>query len=64
MVAGLGDRDRLALVVAGPDPDRQFELVIELAARAKAGAASSGSLRWPLGRRIGRPEGCNDEARL
>ena len=36
VLAGLGDRDRLAQLVAGPDPDRQLQLVVELAARAVA----------------------------
>ena len=34
--AGVGDRDRLALAVAGSDPHRELQLVIELAARPEA----------------------------
>ena len=43
VVAGLGDRDRLAERVAGSDPHREFELVIELAP-----ARSSAHPRWRL----------------
>src|SRR5438132_13725184 len=35
LLAGPRDRDRLALAVAGADPHRQFELVIELLAGSK-----------------------------
>src|SRR5487761_1171555 len=37
VVAGPGDRNRFALGVAGADPDREFELVIELLRWAVAG---------------------------
>src|SRR5208337_2273103 len=36
VIGRLPDRDRLAELVARPDPDREFEFVIELAARAVA----------------------------
>ena len=37
MRAGAGDRDRPAALVARPDPQPQFQLVIEIARRAEAG---------------------------
>src|SRR3981189_389917 len=56
VLAALTDRDRLALPVAGADPHRQFELVIEIAARSVARRCLVGVLalaRGPAHRHIG-----------
>ena len=48
---GIGCAER----VAGPDPDAELELVVELAAGPEGRHRLVGGLRWPLGRRDGVP---------
>ena len=64
MLRRRGDRHRLAEFARHADVNAELELEIEMRDGPKLGAASSGRLRWPLGRLNGVPLMRTEEARL